>query len=326
MLKIEKQHGPFLCLLGMTVVACFYYLNDGVWNDYGQTMPEWMLLVDGLLVLPLVCFFCIDDKQKAALKAIIYASLMVLVGSFLIPESNKYVWNYLESGRYVLLMLLVVFELLTILTVFFAIRSSLNKNTDPDSAISMPIESLVGKGKLATLMSFEARVWVYALFNRRVESSKFRGDAHFYGDLKDGTASNLLGFIVIIVFEIPLVHLLIHFIWSPFAANVITGLTILGLLFFVAEYRAISRRPVSIDASNQQLIIRYGLFAPLVIPFDQIKTITEHHEAVARAKNTKRFNQFGCPNVAVNTTGGLEIYLGLNNPKFFIESVRKQRF
>ena len=210
MIKIEKHHMPLMLLLVMAMTWSFYYLSNGAWNDFGRTKPEWMLLIDGLLFLPLVCFYCIDDKKQAAIKAVVYASLMVLLGSYLIPDGNKQLWHYLESGRFVVIALFVVFEVMTMLTVFFAIKASLSKTIDPDSAIIQPIEKFLGQGKLANLMAFEARAWVYALFPSRVDVSRFRGDLHFYGHLKDGAQSNLLGFIVMILFATPLDHLLLH--------------------------------------------------------------------------------------------------------------------
>lgn len=323
MTRIEKHHLPLLLLLTLVITSSFYYLSNGGWNDFGQTKPEWMLLIDGLLFLPLVCFYCINDKKQAAFKAIIYASMMVLLGSYLIPEANKHLWHYLESGRFVIITLFVIFELVTILTVFFAIKATLNKTIDPDLAISRPIESFIGQGKLANLMAFEARTWVYTIFHHRIDVLHFEGQHHFYGHLKDGTQSNLSGFIFIILFEIPLVHLLLHFIWSPTAALVFTALTAFSLLFLIAEYRAISLRPISIDTLNQQLIIRYGLFAPLTIPFADIESVSTHQGQVSRAKNIKRYNLFGTPNMVINTNKGMKIYLGLNHAEPFVESLKK---
>ncbi len=324
MIKIEKYHLPLLLLMAMSLQWVLYYSSSGAWNDYGRAKYEWLLLIDGLLFLPLVCFLCIKDKKQAALKAVVYASLMVLLGSYLIPEANKQLWLYLESGRFVVLALFVVFEITTMLTVVFAIKAALNQNIDPDDAIVQPIEKLLGHGRLAHLMAFEARAWVFALFPRRVDLERFQGDAHFLGHLKDGAQSNLLGFIVIILFEIPLMHLLLHFIWSPFTANVITALTVFSLVFFVAEYRAIAKRPVSIDNENKRLIIRYGLFAPLILSFDDIVNVYEHTEAVARRDAYKRFNLFGAPNIKITDRQGRSYYLGLNNAPEFLDKLKKQ--
>ncbi len=322
--KLEKQHIPLLLLLTMAVSWSLFYIPNHTLNDFGRAKSEWWLLIDGLLFLPLVCFLCIDDKKQAAIKALIYACLMVFLGSYLIPDGNKVLWHYLESGRFVVIALFIVFEVITMLTVIFAIKASLNQSIDPDDAIIQPIEKLLGHGKLAELMAFEARAWVYALFPSRVDSSRFQGDVHFYGNLKDGTQSNLLGFIVVILFGLPLEHVLLHFIWSPFAANVVTGLAVFSLVFFVAEYRAISKRPVSIDRSQRQLIIRYGLFAPLVLSFDGIDAVSRHSKEVAKRNANKRYNLFGAPNIKITDRQGRKFYLGLNNASEFLDKLKKQ--
>lgn len=320
--KLEKQHIPLLLLLAMAVSWPLYYIPNHALNDFGRAKSEWWLLIDGLMFLPLVCFICIDDNKQAALKALVYACLMILLGSFLIPEENKVIWSHFESGRFVVLVLFVVFEIITMLTVLFAIKASLNQSIDPDLAISKPIEKLMGKGKLANLMAFEARAWVYALFPRRVVVSRFRGDVHFMGHTKDGTQSHLLGFVVVILLEIPLVHLLLHFIWSPFAANVVTALTVFSLVFFVAEYRAISRRPVSVDFKRQLLIMRYGLFKPTKLPLNEIASFQTNHLPVKRAQAYKRYNLFGEPNVKITDRQGHNYFLGLNNPHSFLDILK----
>lgn len=322
-MNVKKQQVPLLLLLSMAAVWSFYYLSQGSWNDFGRNKPEWLLLIDGLLVLPLACWFCIDDKKQAALKALVYACLMVLLGSFIIPEANQNIWQWLSSGRFVVLALFALFELTVMVTVFVAIKAALNGEDDPDQAIQQPIERLLGTGWVSQIMAFEARVWVYVLFDKRVNRSAFRGDAHFFGDQKDGTQSNLLGFILIMAFEIPLMHVLLHFIWSPLAANVISGLTLFSLLWFTAEYRAIAIRPVSI--SSQGLIIRYGLFNPWVLKWSAIRSIESSQGPVQRQKGVKRFNMFGEPNIKITTKDGQCIYLGLNQPVQFLEQTGEHR-
>ncbi len=314
---------PLLLLLSMAAVWSFYYLSHGFWNDFGRTKPEWLLLIDGLVVLPLVCWFCIDDKKQAALKALVYACLIILLGSFIIPEANQNIWQWLSSGRFVVLALFLLFELTVMITVFVAIKAALNGEDDPDQAIQQPIERLLGSGWVSQIMGFEARVWIYALFHKRVNHSVFHGETHFWGDQKEGTKSNLLGFMLIIAFEIPLMHVLLHFIWSPMAANVVSGLTLFSLLWFTAEYRAIAIRPVSV--STEALIIRYGLFNPWVLKWSEIQNVEASHGVVHRQKGVKRYNLFGEPNIKITTKDGQCIYLGLNQPVQFLECIGEQR-
>ncbi|WP_462173000.1 hypothetical protein [Pseudoalteromonas xiamenensis] len=102
----------------------------------------------------------------------------------------------------------------------------------------------------------------------RIKPEYYNGEQHFTYHQKGGAKSNLLGFILLIAFEMPIMHLVLHFIWSPLAANIVTLLTIFSLVFFITEYRAFSKRPISLFCNK--LFIRYGLYQPLVIPLDNV--------------------------------------------------------
>ncbi|MBV34277.1 MAG: hypothetical protein CMP47_02275 [Rickettsiales bacterium] len=314
-----KQKVPVFFLLVISGFWTYYYQSSTFLNDFGTAKPEWLLLIDGLIVLPVLCFIFIKDKKEAVLKAVAYSCLIILLGSFIIPESSKLIWNYLETGRYIALALFVVAEITTIITVIFAIKASLSIQQDPDLAISKPIEKIIGKGVISDILSFEARVWTYALFSKKIRRSNFVGCKHFSYHLKDGTQSNLLGFIIIILFELPIVHLLLHFIWSPLAANIVTLLTLLGLVFFFAEYRAVAIRPISIISDS--LIIRYGIYNPLTVPLNHIDSVSYNSGYIPRASLVKRYNLAGTPNIELKLISGKLIYLGLDSPQAFIQEL-----
>lgn len=322
MLFINKKNTPFLFLLLISSFWAFYYLSSNAFNDYGVEKSEWFLLIDGLIVLPLLCFWCIKNKKEAAIKAIAYCCLVVLLGSFIIPESSKLIWHYLEAGRYVVLAAFIVLELTTVITVIVAIRASLSNKEDPDVAISSPIENILGKGSVSALLSFEARVWTYALFSKKIVKQHFLGDMHFSSHMKDGAQSNQLGFLMIILFELPIMHILLHYTWSPFAANVITFLTLFSLVFFVAEYKALAIRPISITPDS--LIVRYGIWNPVSVDLFDIKHIKMNSEYVSRAKNIRRFNVSGNPNVEIKTHDGDLIYLGVDAPFELVTEIKKR--
>ncbi|ACA85379.1 PH domain-containing protein [Shewanella woodyi] len=319
---LTKRNIPFISLLIMACSWVFYYQSSTLLNDFGSTKPEWLLVVDGLIFLPILCFICIKDRKEAAVKALAYSCLVILLGSLVIPENSKLVWHYLESGRYLAIAVFVTLEIITIFTVIFAIKAQLNQGKDPDLAISQPIESILGKGAISALLSFEARVWTYALFTKRVNRNDFHGEKHFSCHMKDGTQSNLLGFILIIVFELPIMHLVLHFLWSPISANVISIMTLIGLVFFIAEYRAISIRPISITSTS--IIVRYGVWNPLTIPFDDIVSVQLNTKTIRRAHHIKRFNLSGQPNVEIKLDTGKLIYLGLDSPNEFLSSLIKR--
>jgi len=320
---LTKRNIPFIFLLVVSVFWAFFYQSSNVLNGFGSDKPEWLLLIDGLIVLPILCFLCVEDKKEAAIKSVAYTCLIVLLGSFVIPESSKVVWPYLESLRYLFVVAFVVLEVATICTVFFAIKASLDKNKDPDIAISQPIEKIIGKGAISSLLTFEARVWTYALFSKKINRNCFNGERHFSCHQKDGAQSNQLGFILIILIELPIMHILLHFLWSPFAANFTTVLTLIGLVFFIAEYKALAIRPISISPNS--LIVRYGVWQPLTIAMDEIKHVRLNSKYVRRASHVNRFNLAGNPNVEIALNSGKFIYLGVDSPNEFTSVLEKYR-
>jgi hypothetical protein len=95
------------------------------------------------------------------------------------------------------------------------------------------------------------------------------------------------------------------------------------LIFFIAEYRAISRRPISVDKDS--IYIRVGLFNVRNIKLENVESIQLNQQYVARAKSLKRYNLAGNPNIEMKLKkpdNGVErIYLGLDQPTQFIKQL-----
>ena len=319
-----KSKIPLVFLIVTSIWWWFYYSSSNVFNEFGNAKYEWLFMLDGLLVLPVLCIFCELDKQKAILKAVVLCCASVFIGCFIIPEQNKVIFSYLESSRYLVLAIIFVFEISALITVCLAARASLLRKEDPDLAISNPVKRIFGSSFFSTILCFEGRVWSFALFSSKIQSSAYRGNQHFFYDQKDAAQSNLLGFLVLILIEIPLLHMLLHFLWSSIAATIATVLTLFGLVFFFAEYKAVGKRPISLYEGD--LIIRYGLHAPFTISLDNVSEVRLNNTFIKRSSKVKRFNYFGVPNVALilnSTIGGKkEIYLGVNSPEAFINIVK----
>ncbi|GEA06921.1 hypothetical protein KUL42_16820 [Alteromonas sp. KUL42] len=322
-----KSKIPLLFLIVISLWWGFYYQSNSTLNAFGNANFEWLFLLDAFISLPIVCFLCIKDKKEALLKSLVFMCLAVLIGSYVIPEQNKLIWPYLESGRYIVVALFLLFEITAMVTVYLAIKVAIKNCEDPDLSIEKPIKKYLGESIVASLLCFEIRMWTFTLFYKQVKPENFNGKPHFTYHNKDGAHSNLLGFIFIIAFEIPIMHLFLHFIWSPFAANIITLLTAFSVLFFLAEYRAISRRPISLVGSN--LVIRYGLYQPLTIPINNIAKVEKNSEFVKRSRSVKRYNYAGFPNVAIKLAepmGKIErIVIGVDNAEEFISAINSRQ-
>ena len=319
---LKKQNIPFFFLIFISLFWSYYYTHSFWFNDYGKAKNEWWLLIDIFVTTPLVCFYFLKGNRKQALiKSLVYMGLLILVGSIVIPSEVKHIWNYLENIRVFGIIAVALFEFFIISTVVFAIRSAFKQNKDPDLAISEPIEKYLGQSPITKLMQFDIRLWSFVIVPSKIKSDNYDGKHHFYGDLKDGAQSFLQGFVFIILFEIPLVHVLLHFIWSPLAANIVSILTVFSLAFFIAEYRALGKRPISID--NEFLIVRYGLSNPLIVKLEDILSVELNTKTIYRNSKLKRYNLVGKPNIEISLKNNTieKIYLGLNNPQMFLDKI-----
>ncbi len=315
---------PFLFLLAISIYWAFYYQSNGPLNDYGRANFEWLFLIDGLISLPILCFLCIRDKKQALLKSIILACVAIFIGGFIIPQNNQIILHDLENGRYLLLAIVLLVELTAIATVYLSVHAAISKRTDPDLGVEKAISSIFGTGNFAKLLSFETRMWTYALFAARITPESFLGQKHFSYHGKDGGKSNLLGFVILIALEIPIMHMLLHYMWSPLAANIFTILSLFTLVFFFAEYRAVSRRPISL--MDDRLIVRFGLYPAFSIALSNIGEVRCHREFVRRSRQAKRFNYAGAPNIAIELIepqGQIKmVYLGVDDPQSLLQSLK----
>lgn len=294
---------------------------------------EWLFLLDALITLPLACLLLIKDKKKALIKGVLLASLALVVGSYLLPNEQQHWLPALMDVRFVVLGLMVALEVITIISVLTLIRTEFNAGNDLDSAILKGISSFIPEGVVQKIMWFEGRMWACLLMSKTLASLPLKGDKHFSYWQKDGTHTNALGFIFVIAIEIPVVHVLLHFIWSPFAANVVTALSVFSLIFVIAERNAMKLRPISLllhsKQHSPQLVIRYGLSNPITLPVSEIASISLHNTYVKRAAHIKRFNYSGVPNIKILLKDKgqkvTEYYLGVDAPERFIEALEHSK-
>ncbi|MCL1065591.1 hypothetical protein L2735_02045 [Shewanella olleyana] len=318
---------PLISFL-LLLCAWYYFFNTDNWlNSNGLANHDWLFLIDITITVPLICLLCIKSVKQALIKSISYFVLFVTFGSYFIPEQHQSIWPYLTDLRYIILILFVFMELSAIYCVFVAIKQAVSTKEDPDLAIESAVKSTFGDNTIANILLLEVRVWYFIFCSRFIKSNFYSGEHAFYYHLKDSQQSNALGFILMIAFEIPLMHLVLHFIWSPFAANIITALTLFSLVFFIAEYLSMSRRPITIDKQN--IFIRYGVFNTMIVPILNIQSISTNHEFIKRQPHVKRYNFSGVPNIEITLSRPMaditRIYIGVDRPNALIEAVTSSR-
>jgi hypothetical protein len=294
-------------------------------------LPDWTLLVDFSLSLPLLHYLLFRPTLKQWLiRWVQLTGLGIVLGHFIIPDSSRHIWPWLEMVRSAMLALMIPMELAVMALIAYSVWKLIKLDGDIDRALQAGIERMLGKSSSSQLALWEARIWLYALF--KPKHPRYAGQQHFSYAKQHGNASNQLGFIIAILFEMPLAHLLLHFMWSPKAAWIASALSVWALIYLVSEYRATLARPVSIDDGT--LYIRCGVLSvDSVIAWHQIKSVEKNTQPVRRQPGVRRYKQMGELNIVIHLQPGIllpdlfgraqpvaKICLGLDDPDGFVRA------
>lgn len=323
-----------LMVATMIVAHYFFFRVPFAANDYGSYKPEWPLLLDMLVSLPLLYYFMFRPSLKQFLKAwLLIAAAGVLVGRFLIPAESKQLWRAIEGYWLLVLLLEIALDLYLLMLVVRRVQAAMRLSGNADEALETTIRNHFSK-HFAPLALFEMRIWYYGLFMRNGERLRFRGEQHFSYDKNDGNASNQFAFIMVVLFEMPLMHVLLHLVLSKaWLAWTIDILSLASVLYLVAEYRATKWRPVSLD--RDALLIRSGvLSSDRAVDYGRIESVVRcRDEGIRRKRGILRYRQFGRLNVEIRLHEARgpssakpvsRIYLSLDKPDAFIDALRER--
>lgn len=126
---------------------------------------------------------------------------------------------------------------------------------DPERLIGAAVASRLGNGPLAAIVTDELRMLYYAFFAWGTKRGSAVGRAFSYH--RDCNWIQVIGVVGALgLLELVFVHLLLSR-WSAAAAWVATGLTIYGLVWLVADLRAILLNPLRV--TDETVHVRIGL-------------------------------------------------------------------
>jgi hypothetical protein len=319
-------------LLAAAIVAVNVLLVSRYPQWQGQAAPEWPIAVDLLLNVPLL-YLGLNFRHGSGLiwRVAAIAGIGVLLGSFIIPQESKQLWLVLELLRYVMIGAVLLVQLGVVASVvaqIVATRHAQNAEVALDGAIAA---RLSGRA-FANLIRLEARVWLFALLRRPIRHP-YPGQRHFFVGAQGMNASNQLGFLILVGAEIPVVHFLVS-LFDPLVAVIVSALSIYGLLFMLAEYRATVHRPISVGSDGLQ--VRYGLATDFHLPWKSIAQAEGFKGPVRRARGELRLIGMGEANVVLHLSPGTRlaglfgerdtqrIYLGIDDPTALLAEVQSR--
>ena len=325
-----------LIVLATMSAHYFYFRVPFIANDYGRNMADWPLLGDLLVTFPLLYYFMFRPSLKAfLLKWLVFAMAGCAFGSAIIPDSSKDLWRGIERFWPLLALVQGALELYLLVYMVRRIAALMRLDGNADEAMATAIHGRFAGTGFAPFALFEARIWYYGLFMRRGEQLRYTGQQHFSYDKNDGNVSNQFALIMVMLFEMPLSHFLLHLVAvKPVFAWVVDVFSVWSVLYLVAEYRASQWRPVSLG--QKAVLIRCGVFAAdRKVAYDMIESVARCGNDIRRQHGVLRYRQFGSINVEIRLKAGSKLMNGfgraqpvsricisLDKPDAFIDAVR----
>jgi hypothetical protein len=303
--RLRQHPRPSFATAALLVLGAYALAIPWLARHAHEPLPDWTLAIDLLLVLPLLYWWLqpAPRGRAAGLGALAVALAGIWVGAWLLPAENKQVWLWLEPLRWVVIGALVLVQLALatlairqLAGVMGRLRQAMKAGRLVDGLVETELHAVLEAQAARTArvtgqpvggalrwVQLEARLWLYALAPRRwLDATPAAGEQWFGVHRQGQNLSNQMGFVVLAAVEIPIVHVLLHLMWSPLVAGIVTALSVYGALFLWAEARATRWRPVALDATT--LHLRHGLVVDVQVPRTAIVAAVVHRGATpARA-------------------------------------------
>jgi len=253
----------------------------------GNTALNNAVTADLLLTVPLVYFLLIRKSEIPKTTVVPVLLIGVVIGSYFLPEEGQTYLGLFKNWA------LPVIELSILTFVVVKVRKAVKtyknlKHASPDFFDTLKNACTEILPKKAVLpFATEVAVFYYGFINW---SKRKTGSNEFTYHKKSGTPSLFGGIIMIIGVETVGLHFLLAK-WNPALAWILTGLSLYSAIQLLGFAKALSRRPISIEADK--LSLRYGIMNESIVPLSDIESVVFSRKRLEKDKLTKTLSPLG---------------------------------
>ena len=232
------------------------------------------LLADFLVTFPAAYYFIIVRRLKTKPRSLVLViSLCCIAGYVLLPQHQR---GYILQVR----KLTSVVELLFIIycvTKFNKIRSAYKSDqllfADPVYNLRTAMAAVLGDTMSVKIFATELAMLRYGLLCWKKEKPAANEGISFSTYRESGYVAIWCIILVAVIVEMVAVHLVLMK-WSHTAANIVTLLSVYGVIFLIADLSAILKRRVLVN--SDKVILRTGLRWRITTNASNINTITKN--------------------------------------------------
>lgn len=301
MLKIERFRSflPVFLVPILLILIMWSITKSPLFYAHQKELSA-AILLDLLLMMPFLHFLMIRKKKIPKLTIVSVFVVGIFTAGFILPKSNQSLLIIIKTYFFPLLELgvfsFLIYKASQVLRKF---KSDENSNLDFFDAIQIAVKSIV-PNKISGFLATEIAVVYYAFFSWKKPSLK---ENEFSNYKENGIKILLFAFILIICIETFALHVFVEK-YSFIIAWLLSFLSVYTMLQIFALIKSLSKRPIYIDKSNQQIVLRFGFFGLAQIPFSNIDFIALHDKDLPENKSVIPFSPLG-------TLGGHNVIFNL---------------
>jgi hypothetical protein len=339
--KENNSQGKGLKMLFLLLAICIFggawYL--GHYTDFiGQSFTNEVLVTTCMTVLvPLLYFVLIALSNKQGIIPLLVGFLIcTIVASFILPDEQKTVLGYVETCLIVTETLLVILIALKIrrIVIYYKEEKASNNHYGFSRQVKAAAARAMGSEAVGEIIAAEVTNIYYSFFFYKIKSEVPEGATPFTSYKEYKLLFIVVGIIGLI--EVVGAHFLLDFMFSSTTAWVVTIITIYGMLFLIAEFVVMVRRPSILF--GDKFYFQMGLRWSAIIPLQAIDKIVKLDYKMDTNKMMKCAIQSQYANVVlffkeeqvINGVFGLKkkgkaLLINVDEPELLIQAINERK-
>ena len=280
-LSFFKSSWPVFALPLLVILSSVFIVESGMFWQDPQALA-FGITYDLVLTSPLLYLFLIRNKPIPKITVITLFIVGLVIASYLLPDDFHFHLNILKT------YFLPAVELGVLLFLLIQTRKTIREfkqaphRQDFLSQLRYAAINTSGSSIIGNVLASELALVYYSLFSWNKTPVPDKNTFSYHR--KSGSPA-LFGVVILLLFvETIALHFIIG-LWSPLVAWILTLSSVYAGLQIMAHLKACLQRPVLL--AEGKIIVRYGLFGDVDIPFESIANVYEIKNFPAGGKATQ---------------------------------------
>lgn len=237
------------------------------------------LLADFIVTFPVLYYFIIIRPSQTSAKRLLFVvSICSVIAYLILPAQQKAYILQIRKLSALAELLFVIYALTKINKLRLAYKYQKELLPDPIYNLRLAMASTMGDSLGVKVIASELAVLKYGLLSWKKEKPTLTQSRSFSTHKDFGYIAIWCILFVAIMVETFAFHLLL-LKWSHLAAMIVTGLTLYGVIFLLADLSAVIKRRVEINQTT--LLLRTGLRWRAIVDIANIcsinKIVNDYH-------------------------------------------------